>query len=218
MALTDFRLLSRNDAGRCRHRPLVRPLRAKRGAQRFRHAAADAAASSAADAAGRAAAAERVRLAERLARLADLGEQHFAAVVRVAQISQTRQIAALLQIDLGLDEQRVETIQKEVPAQHTPIGQRVVQLVQRLQHNRSVHNEQIELRFETEQQRSDGLVVDGAQIEGGTLRHVHADVVHAGDEVTEGGGESGLQADLGAQRRGVHEAVPMVDIGMLHTV
>lgn len=51
----------------------------------------------------------------------------------------------------------------------------------------------------------DSVVVHGAQVEGSALRHVHADVVHAGDQVAGGGGQRALQRQARPHRGTVDE-------------
>ena len=119
--------------------------------------------------------------------------------------SEIGDISALLGVDLRLDEERVEAVEEKVPGEDVAVAHRVVQLVERLQHHWSVDNDAVELRLEAHHQRLDGAVVDGAEEEGGALRHLHVQVVHAADQVAEGVRQRRVQRLLVLQRRRVQE-------------
>lgn len=89
-----------------------------------------------------------------------------------------------------------------------------MQLVDGLQDHWAIHDEQVELGFQAEQQTLDRLIVNGTQVESGPLRHVHIYVVHASDQVTKSRRQRRLQSHFGAQRRRVHE--PEDDRDALH--
>lgn len=50
------------------------------------------------------------------------------------------------------------------------------------------------------------VIVDGTDVQRGSLGHVHVDVVHAGDQIAECGGQRRLKGQTGPYWRTVHES------------
>jgi hypothetical protein len=80
-----------------------------------------------------------------------------------------------------------------VPGEYFSVMQAVKELVEPLENDRSVHGHRIKLVLEAPDQRADGVVVNGAQVDGGTLADVHADVVHGRDQAAKSVTQHGTQ-------------------------
>lgn len=108
-----FSVLARNHRRWRRHGAFVRPFRAETRAQRF-YGVSPAS----------------FRLRQRLLRSVQLLHEDFAVQIRISEIAQIGYISRSFQIDLRLEEERVETIEEKLPSQDMSIAETVVQLVQ----------------------------------------------------------------------------------------
>ncbi len=90
---------------------------------------------------------------------------------------------------------------KELPGEDLSVGQTVEELVESLENDRSVDRNSVELVLQARNEKPDGGVVHCAQVQGGTLRDVHVDVIRGSNEAAEGMGQHGPERIDGMQEQ-----------------
>ena len=99
-----------------------------------------------------------------------------------------------LRLSLYIGNHRLKLRREELPVENLALDEHVEQLIEGLEYGRPIRGHAGELTLQAVEQGLDGPVVDGAQVDGGLLRHVDRDVVHSGNEEAEGVGQGTPQA------------------------